>query len=266
MRAVLVAAMMIGTTLPGSMAFAQSSGSPQPAGTAGSQGAAPAASTSSDSKAAPSPEAMAEARARYKRGLELFNEDKNYEAAKVEFLRAYTLAPSNVILYNIGVCDAQLNDYVAAITTLQKYLQQGGSEVTAERRAEVEKLLADLRPRIGKLVVTANVDGATVQVDDVSVCEDRGVCVTPVPEAIPVNPGRRRVTVSRAGYIPQTRSVVVAGSETARLDFTLTPTTTTVQKNVNLAPYVAWAVTGVLAVGAGVTGYLALSTSGDQKD
>jgi hypothetical protein len=207
---------------------------------------------------------MDDARARYQRGLDLYN-DKNYEAARVEFARAYQLAPSNKILYNIGVCDAQLNDYVAAIQSLEKYLKQGGLEVPSDRREEVDRLLRELRPRIAMLTVKSNVDGALVVVDDVSLCEQRGgACTLPLTAPIPVNPGRRKVTVSKTGWVTQTRSLVVAGSEQPQIEIDLQPTI--VQKNVNVAPYVAWGVTGLFAIGAGVTGYLALKSSSDLQD
>ncbi len=205
---------------------------------------------------------MIEARTRYERGLALFN-DHNYEAARVEFARANQLAPSNRILYNIGVCDAQLNDYVAAIANLEKYLRQGGLDVPDERRSEVEKLLAQIRPRTGKIIVTSNVQGATVSIDDVNLCEERGVCTTPMATPMVVNPGRRRVTVSKAGWITRTQSLVVAGSETKKMDIILQPTVVT--KNVNVLPYAMWGTTVLLAAGAGVTGALALKASSDEK-
>jgi hypothetical protein len=205
---------------------------------------------------------MDEAHTRYDRGLALFN-DHNYEAARVEFARANQLAPSNRILYNIGVCDAQLNDYVAAITNLEKYLRQGGIDVPSDRRTEVERLLAEIRPRTGKIVVTSNVAGATVSIDDVNLCEEHGVCTTPMATPLVVNPGRRRVTVSKAGWLTRTQSLVVAGSETKKMDIILQPTVVT--KNVNVLPYAMWGATVLLAAGAGVTGYLALKASSDEK-
>jgi hypothetical protein len=206
---------------------------------------------------------MSEARTRYDRGLALFN-DHNYEGARVEFARANQLAPSNRILYNIGVCDAQLNDYVAAISNLEKYLKQGGLDVPDDRRAEVERLLAQLRPRTGRIVVTSNVQGATVSIDDINMCEERGICTTPMQTPMVVNPGRRRVTVSKAGWITRTQSLVVAGSETKNIDIILQPTTVT--KNVNVLPYVMWGATVLLAAGAGVTGAIALKASSDEKN
>jgi tetratricopeptide (TPR) repeat protein len=77
-----------------------------------------------------------EARQRYQRGLQLFIE-ANYEAARVEFERDYQLAPSDKILYNIGLSYEQLGDYVQAQTTLKSYLEQGDTEIGEESRNEV---------------------------------------------------------------------------------------------------------------------------------
>jgi len=54
-----------------------------------------------------------EAEARYKRALELFN-DGSYDAARLELKRAYELAPTYRILYNIALVNVELNDYVGA--------------------------------------------------------------------------------------------------------------------------------------------------------
>jgi hypothetical protein len=198
---------------------------------------------------------MREAKERYGRGLKLFA-DKDYEAARIEFKKAYELVPSFKILYNIGVCDANRNDYVGAIENLQKYVAQGGTEVPADRRAEVESLLKDIRPRVGHIMVTSEVNGAVVAVDDVQ------VGTTPLAQPLEVNPGMRKVTVSKPGYIPQTQAITVAGSETDNIALNIQPTIT-IKKGVSPWPFVLWGTTAALAIGAGITGYLAIKNSDD---
>src|SRR4026208_2260108 len=46
-----------------------------------------------------------EARARYERGLKLYS-DGAYDAARSEFERAYAIAPTYKVLYNIGLVHA----------------------------------------------------------------------------------------------------------------------------------------------------------------
>jgi hypothetical protein len=205
---------------------------------------------------------MEEAKERFTRGLKLY-EDANYEAARVEFERAYALAPSWKLLYNVGYCYRQLNDYVAAIHSLNRFLTQGGSEIAQERRAEVEKTLVDLRPRIASIQVTTNVAGATIFVDDVP------VGTSPLAEPVLVNPGRRKISASQKGGSTTTQVVTVAGREELKLRLEIEgPRTIVVEKHrtTNLVPYVAWGATAALAIGTAVTGVLSLGAKSDQQD
>ena len=49
----------------------------------------------------PPPAAIAEARERYQRGIDLF-EERNYDAAMAEFQRAYELTRNPAVLFNIS--------------------------------------------------------------------------------------------------------------------------------------------------------------------
>jgi hypothetical protein len=218
----------------------------------------------------PSP-AMIEAKDRFTRGLKLY-QDKNYEAARVEFERAYALAPSYKLLYNIGYCYRQLNDYVAAIKALERFMAEGDKEIPADRREEVTTSLADLKTRIASIEVsvvggeggskTTPVVGAVITVDDVP------VGTSPLREPIVVNPGRRKISASEKGGTPVTQVITVGGRETARVTLELTgPRTIVVEKkNASLAPIVAWSVTGALVAGTVITGVLALNAESDQRD
>ncbi|WP_394839218.1 PEGA domain-containing protein [Pendulispora rubella] len=205
---------------------------------------------------------MEEARTRYTRGLKLYDEG-NTIAARVEFERAYELAPSYRILYNIGLCYKKTNDYVEALKAFERYLLDGGDEVPEERRTAVNKEIQDLRPNIATVTITTNVPGAAITVDDVPVGQ------TPIPQKILVNPGRRRIAATKAGYFPQTKSLVFAGSDVEQLSIELIelPKREIAQREEkSVAPYVAWGITGALATGAVVTGLLALKANSDQND
>jgi Tfp pilus assembly protein PilF len=244
--------------------------------------AAPAAAQQSPATSAPaagSTEAagannphMEEARQRYQRGLQLFNE-ANYDAARVEFERAYQLAPSYKILYNIGLCYEQLGDYVQAQTTLQRYLEQGGSEISAERRNEVAKELAQIRPRIARVTVHANVSGAEILVDDACSTEANTGnvncgAVVGTSRVVLMNPGRRRVTLRHVGYLPETQIVTVAGSDTVDVNVDLKPLPKLVEKKTNPFTVPMWIGWGVTAAGAATTivfGVLAENARSDQE-
>ena len=136
------------------------------------------------------------------------------------------------------------------------WTSQGGAEVPPERRTEVQSLLKDIGPRIGHIMVKSNVAGAVVSVDDVQ------IGTTPLAQPVDVNPGMRKVSVSKPGYIPATQAITVAGSETDNVDLAMQPTVT-IKKGVSPWPFVLWGTTAALAVGAGITGFLAIKNSDD---
>ena len=213
-----------------------------------------------------------EARQRYQRGLQLFNE-ANYEAARVEFERAYQLAPSYKILYNIGLSYGQLGDYVQAQTTLQKYLEQGGAEISEERRSEVAKELAQIRPRVARVTVKTNVPGAELLVDDICGTEavsgnvNCGV-LDGTSREILINPGRRRMTLRKDGYLPETQTFSIAGSDNIDVVLTLKPLPKGyVEKKTNpyvLPMWIGWGVTAAGAITAGIAGVLTMNAADDQ--
>jgi hypothetical protein len=208
----------------------------------------------------PADERAQEARTRYERGLQLYN-DGAAEGALVEFERAYQLSPAYKLLYNIGLIRLQLNDYAQAIKAFQEYLAEGSAEISSVRRSEVERHLASLKGKVGRVEVSSQARGADVLVDDVVVGR------VPLSDALVLNPGRRRITVARGG-LSSTTVVTVAGQDRLKVELALeapkAPPATPASTAPNRTPaYVAWGVTGALAVGTAVAGFLALDAMSD---
>ncbi len=230
-------------------------------------GAAPAPRGAVDAKPE-SGDAVERARVHYERGIQLFNED-NYDASLFEFERAFELAPSYKILYNMGRIQRQQNNYAAALRSYTRYLREGGAAVSAERRAEVEAELAVLKPRVAAVKVTVNIDGASIYADDIPVCtatiESTCVGKSPLQAPIVVNGGRHKITATMTGYAPATALVSVVGSDTLEVKLELVSYTQAAAAP-RRVPWGGWAATGALAVGAGVFGYLTLSQSAKLDD
>lgn len=162
---------------------------------------------------APSKEAVREAEGHFKRGVELYGE-RDYKGALVEFKRAYQIAPSPSVLYNIGQTQFQLQSYAAALPALEQYAAEG--KPTGARKKEVEASIATLRARVGTLDIASNVEGADVTVDEESVGK------TPLPKPVLVSVGTRKIVVSAEGFPPATRSVDVAAGDALHLSVELT--------------------------------------------
>ncbi|WP_394839210.1 PEGA domain-containing protein [Pendulispora rubella] len=206
------------------------------------------------------------ARLHYERGVELFNEEA-YEAALVEFQRAYSLSPSYKVLYNMGKLHKALKDFAAAQRDFTRYLDEGKAEIAASRRAEVQKEITLLEARVARVEVSSPVKGAEVSVDDVVVGK------TPLSYSIVVNPGRRKVTVSKEGYAPASKVVEVVGSDSIAVELRPTDLSVSVQDQKpekDTGPrnraIISWAATAALAGGAGVFAYLASQKSNDLDD
>lgn len=223
-------------------------------------------------------EEIAEARAHYQKGLELYEEGA-YDAALIEFQRAYDTAPTYKILYNIGLVYRQLNDYAGSLRTFKKYLEEGGKKVDARRRAEVEREIDKLQGRVASVKLTTNVEGATVLVDDLEVGE------TPLDAPLTVNAGRRKISLTKSGYAPAARVLRVAGGDERELELELRPSSGAgasppappptapakpsqpeqpePEAEGSKLPWLPWAVTGALAAGTAVAGVLTLSAESD---
>jgi tetratricopeptide (TPR) repeat protein len=221
----------------------------------------------------PSDATTESARASFQRGVELFHEG-NFEAALAEFRKANELAPSYRILYNIAQTCFEVHDYVNALKYYRQYLADGGADISGPRKSSVEELIQKLNSRIAFVEVSVNVEGAQISVDDVP------VGISPLDGPIPLNPGARRVSASKAGLAVATRTLTVAGSDKQSLTLTLRDPATLVPgpsdesavelssqakspSESNAALVTALAATGVCAVTTGVFGWLAVRAKND---
>jgi PEGA domain len=192
----------------------------------------------------PADDAVAQASAHFQRGVKLYQED-DFRAALIEFTRAYELAPNWAVLYDLGQSQYQLRDYPTALRTLEQYVQQGGASISADKRSQVDREIAELRGRVARLTTQSNVDGADVSLDDAPIGK------TPTTEPIAVGAGRHRLSVSKQGYVTETKVLDIAGGDsmTVRVDLTPEapplPATPTVSQSPN---YTVAAVGGAFAV------------------
>jgi hypothetical protein len=224
------------------------------------------------------PPSAAEADGHFHRGVDLYKE-ADYRAALIEFRRAYDLAPAYQVLYNIGETSYQLQDYAAALKTLEQYLSEGGARLSSDRRAEVEKEVAKLRLRVAKLVFVTPLADVEISVDDVAVGK------TPLDGPLVVSAGRRKIVASKAGRPSLTKLIDVAGGDTLSVPLTLaeadaapspspSPSTATAPGAPTApappaapasVPVWPWVTTGALTAGAVITGILALGASSDLR-
>jgi hypothetical protein len=215
-------------------------------------------------------DAVERARIHYERGLQLFNEE-NYDAALFEFERAYELAPTFKILYNMGRIQRQQNNYAAALRSYARYLSEGGDKVPPERRTEVEQEIQLLKPRTARVNVKVNVDGADVFADDIPACtatiESSCFGKSPLAAPIVVNPGRHKISAVKRGYTTATAIISVVGSDEVSTNLEMISLERPPEERPN--PWVTptilgWTGTGAAAIAAGILGVMSVNAQDDQ--
>jgi hypothetical protein len=201
-------------------------------------------------------------RSHFDRGVE-YVEDGDLRGAMIEFKRAYAMSPNYRVLYNLGQVCNELREYTESQRYLQRYLADGGAEIEPARRREVEATLGKLTGRIATLLISSNIEGAELFVDNVSVGK------APLSEPVRVSVGTRMIAAAVSGKPRVTQVVEAAGGDTlaVRLDFSanaheeIHPSQHSAagsQKSDGPGPVLWLGIgTGVLGAGAGVMAYLA---------
>ena len=216
-----------------------------------------------------------QARKHFGQGLKLYK-DGDFDAALVQFERAYAIKSNFKVLYNIAQCYFELRQYVEARDTLARYVKDGAGSIDPDRKAAVENDLNELQRRIAHLKLTVNVNGATVYIDG------KKAGVTPLSNPIDVNEGQRTISVEAPDHGSKQRVVRLAGGEEQQVSLEFERATPNAPVTGNSGPRVdgsgttpsnglgaGFWVTGIgalaLGAGAGVSGYLALQAQDDRS-
>jgi hypothetical protein len=222
------------------------------------QGPGPAPAPSTAPAPAPSaPPDTAAAGQHYQHGVTLYDE-QDYSGALAEFQKAYQLAPNWQVLFNIGQAQFQMRDYAHALVTLQKYVTEGGPNIPPDKKQTVDTELADLANRVGRVSVTANLDGATITIDD------QVVGTTPLKDSIMVSAGTRKIEATHDGRLPVSTTVSVAGGDNlpVTLTFAAPVTTTVIQQGPAGSHGTPTYVPGIVALSIGAAGLVVGSIFG----
>jgi len=145
--------------------------------------------------------------------------------------------------------------------------------VAPDRRTQVEAEIRKLEGRVGYIEVVANVDTAQVAIDDVP------VGILPMKAPILVNPGVRRVSVTKPGFGTTARNVTIAGGDHAQVQIEMNeavasrpqrdeagkkaPRFDFRPERPRTAMWISLAATGAFTVGAGVFALLAQDAKRD---
>jgi hypothetical protein len=212
---------------------------------------------------------LTEARQRYQHALTLF-EKGEHRAALAEFEQAYRLAPSFRIHYNIALVNMALDDSAGAIQAFERYLQEGGANVSKERSEEVAHQVSRLSRRAASLTLDVAEPNAQVFVDSTEVGK------SPLWRRVWVNPGHYSASVRRQDGHLETRDVDVGGGDERILSFapsSIKPPETPASQQATAidAPanrphgWIPFAITGALGATTIATGTIALVERANER-
>jgi len=117
------------------------------------------------------------ARKHFDRGLSLAHAGR-YSEAIVEFEQAYQLSPHFAVLFNVGQAYAASGQPSQASRAMRRYLVEGGAQIPADRRKQVEQEIARQEQRIAHEEANPN-PAATAP---------PAVAPAPLPALVPASP------------------------------------------------------------------------------
>lgn len=164
----------------------------------------------------PSPEDVEEAHRLFDEGVAAADLG-DYRFAFRAFAAAQALDPQPDTLYNIGMCLRALGDPAGATNAFRDYLIAKSGRLPAEEVAEIDAILAELIPQVGRIVFDVSEPGARVLVDDAL------VGTSPVVGWFAAAPGLHRVEIGKEGFEPFSSEVWVEAGQSARVDASLVP-------------------------------------------
>jgi hypothetical protein len=157
-----------------------------------------------------------DARERFKRGEAAYQKG-NYELAISEWEAAYASEARPRIQYNIYQARERLGQLVEAVAALEKYLSTADPDdpYYSDATARLASLQQRLKATGVKLI--GGPDGASINISG----HDWGRL--PRPDAISVQPGNHRITISKSGYQDFVANVVVPAGQVLDVAVQLEP-------------------------------------------
>ena len=145
----------------------------------------------------------------------LLANDGDYSGALIKFQNAYEQSKDPRLLWNVAFCHKNLRHYAKVLATLKRYVDEGGTLLSANDKKEAQDLITMIEPFTTKATVRVNEPGAAISVDDDSL----GTSPLTAPAVLDI--GERHLRVVKDGFRPFEKTVVVGGSNEITLDVAL---------------------------------------------
>ncbi len=145
----------------------------------------------------------------------LLANDGDFASALIKFQSAYDNSKDPRLLWNVAFCHKNLRHYAKVLVTLKRYLDEGGTVLTANDKKEAQDLMALIEPFTTRATFRVNEAGAAITVDD----ELLGTSPLPAPALLDI--GERRIRVVKDGFRSFEKALPVGGNNEVNVDVTL---------------------------------------------
>jgi hypothetical protein len=154
---------------------------------------------------------------RMDKGVKLF-QDKNFEAAIVEFREAYAARPKASPLVNIALCYKGLFNYPKAIAALSQALEKHSDTMDEATKKAAQSALAEMRDLLAFVRIQVTPKKATITIDG----EDQPA--EAIEKPVPLGPGPHRIGARADGHAAAEQTITLASGEKDRVvELALTP-------------------------------------------
>jgi tetratricopeptide (TPR) repeat protein len=161
-----------------------------------------------------------QAKALFRQGVEASDAGRWAEAVEA-FSRSLSLVERPSTLFNLLTALREQARYREALPVGERYLVVSKDAADAQKRAQVQRLITEMKDAMGTLVLRVEPPNATVEVDAI---------VVP-PRSYPqvfLSPGRHELSAQAEGYLPQHETVTIERHVRSQVAVKLRPPEVTV--------------------------------------
>lgn len=168
-----------------------------------------------------------DARADWDRGVD-FAQHGDWKSARTHFRSAYDKSKNPRVLFNLAVAEKQLARYASAAELLKKELAEGGTQLGADEKKEINALITALEGFVATLMIEVSEKDAEVSIDDEKIDSSK------LPGPITVSAGPRRVRAVKSGFAEAVETSDLPAGTKGVVKLKLQPLVKTTRVNVSV--------------------------------
>jgi hypothetical protein len=153
---------------------------------------------------------------------------KNFDGARSSFKAAYDMSKNPRVLFNVGVCEKELNHYAAALEDFERELAEGKGTLHPDEEQEVKNVIAGLQDFVAQVTIEVNEKDAEVYIDNDKVDTSK------LPGPYTVDVGMRRFRAVKPNFADAVESIQLAGRKSGQVKLKLQPLVKVASVNVSV--------------------------------